>query len=271
MAEIQEATDVGFPEELNIMFFGQPGGGKTTFATTFPRPILFFDIDQRHQTYAGVDGVDYLEYKEEGSKAFAYRDFIRDLRKYQTGSDYKTVCVDSTTMLLRLIKNDLLGLRGTGKGATEGLSLPQWGTVTDRFEKVFDIVRNYDTHSIVTSHEQAFQDELTGEIMRVVMMVGKKFPQKAPLFFDEIYYCYRKEGKGDKKPRFLFRTQNSRRHFSRTSLNVHDKENNTVPILDEVEVQHFRYIKDKVEEARKDPAAYAKKMKAKRRKSSTSS
>lgn len=260
MGKVQKATDIGFPKTSNIMLYGEPGAGKTTFATTFPKPILFLDVDNRHQSYAGMKGVDYIVYKDEGKTAGAYRDFMKDIRKYQRDSDYATIVLDSTTTLLRLIKNDLLGMRGVGNASTEGLSLAQWGTVVERFERIFDIMRGYDTHVIVTSHEQAFQDELTGEIKRVVMMVGKKFPQKAPLFFDEIYRCFREEGRGDEQAEYLFRTQSSRRYPARTSLNVHDKEGNTIPILDEIEIQHFNIINNKVEEAMKDPEAYIKKV-----------
>lgn len=263
MGEVQSSEELKFPEQLNCLFYGLPGGGKTTFATTFPKPILFFDIDLRNQTYSGMKDVDYITY-EDKERAGAYRDFLRDLRKYQTGSKYKTVCIDSTTTLLRIMKNEILGIRGTGSASTEGLSLAQWGQVTERFEKIFDIARNYDKHMIITAHEQAFQDELTGEIKRVVMMIGKKFPQKAPLFFDEVYRCFREEGRGEKPARFLFRTQSTRRYHARTSLNVRDAEGNTIPILDEVEEQHFDVIRKKIEEAKKDPLAYAEKAKKNR-------
>lgn len=264
MGEIQKATDMTISEMLNIMIYGKFGEGKTTFATTFPKPILFFDIDLRHQTYAGVEGIDYITYKDSGSRASAYNDFMKDLRKYQIDSDYKTVVIDSTTTLLDLMKNDILGLRGTGAGATEGLSLPQWGSVVDRFQRVFDIMRGYDTHTITISHEQMFQDDLTGEIVTVAMMVGKKFPQRAPLYFDEIYRCFTDRPRGEDDTKYLIQTRADRKYPARSSLNLRDEQGHAVPILDEIEPQDFGVIMEKVLRAKEDPEKFIAEVKKNR-------
>jgi len=257
----KKATDIGLPEELNVMLYGEYGSGKTTFATTFPKPILFFDIDDRQQTYAGVEGVEYDVYKDEGRTVKAYREFFKDLQKYQKKDDYATVVLDSTTTLLRIMKNDLLGRTGTGRGATEGIDLSQWGTVVERYEKIFDIFKSYNAHKIVISHDQMIKDDLTGEIKNLPMMVGKKFPQRAPLYFDEIYYCYSEEDRDSEETKYLARTQTKRKKSARSSLNLRDDEGKVIPILNEVEPQNFQVIMDKVEEARSNPKEYIKKVK----------
>ena len=256
MGEVQHANVLEISDTLNIMLYGKFASGKTTFATTFPKPILFLDVDLRHQTYAGMDGVDYIAYKDSGKRATAYNDFMKDLRKYQTGSEYKTVVLDSTTTLLDIMKNDILGLRGTGAGATEGLSLPQWGTVTDRFARIFDIMRGYDKHTIIISHEQMIQDDLTGEIKVIAMMVGKKFPQRAPLFFDEIYRCFTDTQRGEEEPQYLAQTRSDRKYPARSSLNLRDDEGHAVPILDRYEPQDFEHIMEKVKRAKADPEKF---------------
>lgn len=257
----QKATDIGLPEKLNIMLYGEFATGKTTGATTFPKPILFYDVDLRNQTYAGMKGVEYEVYKDTGRRPRAFRDFMNDLRKYQTDSKFKTVVLDSTTTLLDIMSNDILGqvAAGSGGGATEGLSLSQWGTVTERFRNIFQIMRGYDTHTIIISHPQMFQDDTTGEIKRVTMMIGKKFPQRAPLFFDEIYRCFT-EGKGEDK-QYLWQTRSNKRYSARSSLNLRDEKGKVIPILEEHEPQDFRVINEKVEEARDEPEKYIRKVK----------
>lgn len=264
MGEIMKANELNISEMLNIMLYGKFGEGKTTCATTFPKPILFFDIDLRHQTYAGMEGVDYITYKDSGKRARAYSDFMKDLRKYQTGSEYKTVVLDSTTTLLDIMKNDILGMRGSGSAATEGLSLPQWGSVVERFQRVFDILRGYDTHSIIISHEQMFQDELTGEIRTVTMMVGKKFPQRAPLYFDEIYRCFTDTERGSDETKYLLQTRSDRKYPARSSLNLRDEDGHAVPILDEIEPQDFNAIMEKVKRAKENPEKFIAEVKSNR-------
>lgn len=264
MGKVQKAKDLGLPKQLNIMLYGDFGEGKTTFATTFPKPLLFFDIDKRHQTYAGMKDVDYIVYEDTGKRADAYKEFEKDLRKYQSSGDYATVIIDSTTTLLDIMKNDILGMRGTGSAATEGLSLPQWGTVTERYRRVFSILKGYNSHSIAISHAQMFQDELTGEIKTVTMMVGRKFPQKAPLFFDEIYRCFTENDRKSKNKDYLIQTRSDRKYPARSSLNLRDKEGHAIPILNSVEPQDFNIVMDKVKDARENPKDYIKRVKKER-------
>jgi len=264
MGEIKKATDINLPSELNVMLYGEFASGKTTFATTFPKPLLFFDTDLRHQTYQGVEGIDYIPYKETGTRPREYQSFMKDLKKYQEEGEYKTVVLDSITTLFKLIKFDILGRVGTGSSASEGLTLPQWGQVTERFEEIFDILRGYDKHTVIVSHEQLIQDELSGEIKTLVMMIGKKFPQRAPLYIDEIYYCHTAKDRETRELQYLARTRSDRSHPARTSLNLRDKNERVIPILDEVEPQNFNVIMDKVKEARDNPEKYIKKVKKER-------
>lgn len=254
------AADIPLPNQLNVMLYGDYGTGKTTFATTFPKPILFFDIDKRYVTYAGMEGVEYETYVDVGKRASAYRTLMKDLMNYQTDSKYATVVLDSTTTLMDIITNDILGISGTGRGATEGLSLPQWGTMVDRFKRIFAIMKGYNCHTVIISHGQLVQDELSGEIMHLPMLVGKKFPQRAPLFFDEIYRCYTQVNRDTKQKEWLCQTQADRKYGARSSLNIRDSKGKVVPVLEEVEPQDFEIIMNKVEDARNNPLEFVRRV-----------
>ena len=260
----RKATDIGLPEQLNVMLYGDFGAGKTTFATTFPKPILFFDVDDRHQTYAGVEGIEYEVYKDTGRRPKAFKQLMDDIKEYQEDSKYKTVVLDSISTMLKIVKYDILGRIGTSSSSNEGLTLPQWMQVTERMEEIFEMLRGYDTHTVIISHPQMFQDEITGEIKTLTMLIGKKFPQKAPIYFDEIYQCFTERDRDADKEQYLIRTQSTRRDPARTSMNLRDDNGKTVPILDEVEPQDFRHIMNKVEEARANPKEFIEKAKKER-------
>lgn len=263
--DIKSAKDIGFPSELNIMLYGEFAGGKTTFGLTFPKPIFVFDLDKRYQTFAGMAGVDFKTYEDTGRRPSAYRDFMKDLLDFQEDSEqFETVLIDSSTSLLDVMTNDLLGTTGTGRGATEGLDLSQWGTVNERFRKIFTLLKGYDAHTILTSHQQIFQDDLTGEIKYVTMLVGRKLPQKAPLFFDEVYRCYTERDREKGTIEYLIQTQSGRHYPARTSLNLRDEEQNTIPILDPVEPQDYKVIERKIKAARENPEEFIKEVKARR-------
>jgi len=265
MDGVQSADSIGFPSELNVLLYGDFATGKTTFSLTFPRPLFVFDIDKRYQTFAGMDGVDYKVYEDVGKRPSAYREFMKDFMDLQqNASEYKTVVVDSSTTLLDIMTNDILGITGTGRGATEGLDLSQWGTVTERFRKIFSLMRGFPCHSIMTSHTQIFQDDLTGELKYVTMMVGRKVAQKAPLFFDEVYRCFTEKDRDTGEVQYLAQTQSDRHYPARTSLNLRDEEGNTIPILEPVEPQNYPTIEEKISSARENPEEFIKKVKSRR-------
>jgi len=263
---VQSAKDVIIPKNINMMIYGDNTTGKTVCATTAPKPILLLDIDNRPQTYAGMDGVDYEIFSDSGTTAKAYRDLNNMLRSLSREKDleYNTIVLDSTTGLLDIITDDLLGLTGSGTGAHEGLDLKHWGTVDERFRKLFGILRALDCLTIAISHEQLFKDDLTGEITYATMHVGKKIAKKAPGYFDEIYRAYTEKDRRTKEVNYLLQIQRDRKYPARTSFNLRDEDGSIIPILDPVEPQNITAILEKIAWAQENPEEALKKIKKER-------
>lgn len=263
---VQSAKEVIIPKNINIMIYGDNTTGKTVCAMTAPKPLLILDIDNRPQTYAGMEDVDFEIYSNSGSSATAYRDLSSTLRTLSRDKNlkYKTIVLDSTTGLLDIITDDLLGLTGSGSGAHEGLDLKHWGTVDERYRKLFGILRALDCITIAISHEQMFKDELTGEITYATMHVGKKIAKKAPGYFDEIYRAFTEKDRRTKEVSYLLQTQRDRKYPARTSFNLRDENGRTIPILDPVEPQDIGKMLDKIEWAQKNPEEAVKKIKKER-------
>jgi len=249
--ETQKATEVKMPDALNVLLYGDVGTGKTTFATTFPKPLLFFDFDLRSQNYAGMDGVEFIEYREEDeTKPKAYSKFRRDLRELQRENRFSTIVLDSTTAMFDVVAADVTG--GVGKSdnkANEGLTQPQWGKIQNRFGEIFTMLRSFGCHVIVTSHERVVKDEVDGSTKILTMNCGRSFPQKAPGYFDEVWRTFVKVGRDG--PQYMLQTAVSRKYFARTSFNKRDEKGNLIePVLDDEEPQDFDHIWSKIEEAR---------------------
>lgn len=260
---VQSAKDIVIPKNINMMIYGDNTTGKTVCATTAPKPILMLDIDNRPQTYAGMDGIDYEIFSDSGNTAKAYRDLSNILRSLSREKDlkYKTIVVDSTTGLLDIMTDDLLGLSGTGSGAHEGLDLKHWGTIDERFRKLFGIMRALDCLTIAISHEQLFKDDLTGEITYATMHVGKKIAKKAPGYFDEIYRAFTEKDRRTKEVSYLLQVQRDRKYPARTSFNLRDENGRMIPILDPVEPQNITDILEKIAWAQENPEEALKKIK----------
>ncbi len=237
----QKAIDITQQNYIKFLISGEFGSGKTTFATTFPKPILFFDFDDGKQTFSGMQGIDYESYGEN-----SYRDFRRDFRQHCKKQEYKTYVIDSTTFLLDAMQQDILNLSG---GDKESISLPQWQTVNSRFAEIFRQIRLFDAHFVVIGHEQTIQDDITKEIKYLPIMVGRKFPQRAPGYFDEVYRMTSKTTKDGTT--YLVQTQKDRKYNCRTRFNLVDpKTQRLKPILDQYEPADFNLIQSKVQAAR---------------------
>lgn len=248
----QKAKDIGLPKHLKILAYGEFAAGKTIFATTFPKPILFFDFDDGRETYGGMADIDYELYVEDPTtrRATAYRRFVKDLDNYaRDNAGYKTFVLDSTTFMLDMIINDILSSQGT-TSASEGITLPQWQTVTNRFSEVFRKIKSYQTHFVVIGHQQLVKDELSGEIRTLPIMVGQKFPLKAPLYFDEVYRVF-VDQKEKADSIYKIQTSSCRKYSARSRMNRVDPETGKVTaILDQYEPADFGVIMDKIQIAR---------------------
>ncbi len=246
----QKALDLVLPEELKVLVYGESGVGKTVFATTFPKPILFFDFDDGRQTYGGLPEIDYELYTEDPAsrRPKAYQNFIKDLDKFGKDHDgYKTFVLDSTTFLQDAIINDIIGTQGaTPQG---GITLPQWQIVTNRFADIFRKIKGYKANFVTVGHEQIIQDEVTGEIKILTVQAGRKFAAKAPLYFDEVYRCY-VDHKAKDSVTHKVQTSACKKYPARSRLNTQDKNGKIAPILDQYEPADFQTIMDKVVTAR---------------------
>lgn len=251
--DVKKAKDLKISTRLLVLLYGDTGAGKTTMATTFPKPILFFDCDRGEQTYAGMDGVDYIPYQEDPTtrRPTVWKKFSQDIHEAATSEEkYATYVVDSSTTLLDFAIADILGVQG-GSSITEGLSLAQWGTLTNRFSELFRTLRSYPGHVVVTGHTQVFQDDLTREVIYLTNMVGKKFAKKLPLFFGEVYRCFLERNE-DGDPVYMVQTQKDERYPARSQFNeIRDEDGKLTPILNRKEPADFQHILSKVENYKK--------------------
>lgn len=239
----EKATDIKPLQHIKALVYGEFGCGKTTFATTFPKPLLFFDFDNGYHTYRGVPDVDYTLYNDDPSarRPSAYKDFKKDLLREAKDPQYATYVLDSTTFLLEALIREIISANASSQ-AHEGITLQEWQLVTNRFTRLFLDIRAFSANFVVIGHENTIQDEITSEIKRFTVMIGKKFAQKAPGYFDEVYRVF--SDKGD----FKIQTQPCRRYAARTRITAYDqKARGPRPILDQYEPADFQKIAEKVQ------------------------
>lgn len=107
---------------LVMLVYGRSGTGKTHFGSTFPRPALFIDTNERGtETIAQEDGIDVVrvtDWQEMDELLWALKD----------GMEYESVVIDQVTNLQDLGMWEVL--RKQRKGRDETFSQRNWGQLS---------------------------------------------------------------------------------------------------------------------------------------------
>src|SRR6267143_5098301 len=98
-------------QSLMCLFKGRPKTRKSTGAASFPGPIYFFDFDNRMKgIQRHFKDREDIEYDFYGSSNFAA--FKHKMESFQLDCPYKTLVIDSLTMLCTSAIWYFVGARG---------------------------------------------------------------------------------------------------------------------------------------------------------------
>jgi phage nucleotide-binding protein len=104
--------------------YGRAGSGKTTLASSFPKPLLLLDIrDKGTDSIADVKGVDVLEIDE--------LEDIEDIYYYlrENPKKYKTVVFDTVTEMQKIVMKHVVLSKSKNKRKVDEDRVGDWGTM----------------------------------------------------------------------------------------------------------------------------------------------
>ncbi len=184
-----------------MLVYGRSGTGKTHFGSTFPRPILFLDINERGlDTIRDQDDIDVIHCKTWE----IFDEVFWDLRK---GSKYKSVVIDQVTNLQDLGMAEIR--RRAKKTESELFTKKNWGELSGLLKQAIsnykDLVEDYNLCFL--AHERIFgggeeeDDALDPSVgARVIPSVGT-FLDGAVDAIGSTFIREKTEKKGAKKTR----------------------------------------------------------------------
>jgi len=211
------------PSRFSCILCGDWGSGKTTMASTAPKPILILDVDNKASKMANLQPL--IEKGEvivwpitetlstsglarlAGTKFDEGRDkFITQRPKgYQQLSDYidilvkdgcviehkgkkvkiETVVLDSYTTTNEHIRYLILAANGS-----MAMSMPLWGVLLRNFETLNSTMLSLPANIIFICHERMDKDELSGRI-EVKPLIEGQMANKIGKDFEEVYFMKR--------------------------------------------------------------------------------
>lgn len=170
---------------LNVLVYGEPGVGKTTFAATAPRPILWLEAEGGTHSIADTEGIDIV--RVDGLES--YREVLRYLQA--NPEKYKTVVIDSITETQAAMLKEIMR-KAVKEEAGRNEFMPQfaeWGQVTGVMREVARAFRDLPMHTVITALTREDKDELTGKT-RVRPRMTPALSEELPAFMDAAIYMY---------------------------------------------------------------------------------
>src|SRR6218665_1110488 len=155
-------------------FYGRAGSGKTTLASSFPKPLLLVDVrDKGTDSIADVKGIEVLEIET-----------LDDLEElYYALKDhperYKSLVFDTVTELQKIVMASVI--KGKSKGKKVDLSrLGDWGTMAKRdwgdvaaiMNKWIADFRDLDMHVVFLAQERTKTNDEESEDNQIAPEVG---------------------------------------------------------------------------------------------------
>jgi len=139
--------------KLVMLVYGRSGTGKTHFGSTFPKPILFIDTNERGtETIAAEEDIDVVRVTEWDQMDELYWGLFN--RKTET--EYASVVIDQVTNLQDLGMTEVL--RKARKGRDETFTQRNWGQLSGMLKQYITDFRDLADHYnlLLIAHERVF-------------------------------------------------------------------------------------------------------------------
>ena len=151
---------------LKVVIYGKPGTGKTTIASTFPKPLILLDLKENGWVgVKDVKGLDPVRVKdwESFQEAYWY------LQENKDG--YKTVVIDTVSAVQDLVLDYIARKRKVK------LTKKDWGEIASLLKPFITQFRDLDMNVIFIAHEKVFNVEEDDQAEGIDPSVGPKLMQ----------------------------------------------------------------------------------------------
>lgn len=181
--DIQKLTDRA--RFLKTLVYGESGSGKTVFASTAPRPILW--LESEGGTSSIGDGTDIDVAKVAGLDSY------REALKYLLANpeEYKTVVIDSLSETQAAVLKDIMNAVLTIDPSRDEFNpqFPEWGRLTGVTREIARAFRDLPMHLVITTLQREDTDAMTGRT-KVRPRLSPTMAEELPGFMDAVLYLY---------------------------------------------------------------------------------
>ena len=178
-------------EFAKVLIYGDSGVGKTVFASTAPRPILWLESEGGTSSIGDKEGIDVATVQ--GLET--YRDALVYLQA--NPGLYATVVIDSLSETSAAVLKEIMQ-HVKKDDVTRDEFAPQfgeWGRLTGIMREIVRAFRDLPMHVVITALQREDKDELTGKT-KVRPRLSPTLADELPAFMDAVLYYYTATIKG---------------------------------------------------------------------------
>ena len=143
----------------NILIYGEPGTGKTTFAATAPRPILWLEAEGGTNSIGETKDIDIVRM----AGLESYREVLRYLHKKPDA--YQTVVIDSISETQAAVLSEIMREVSRADQSRDEFApqFGEWGKLTGVMRAILRSYRDLEANVIFTALTREDKDDLTGK------------------------------------------------------------------------------------------------------------
>lgn len=199
---------------IKALFYGPPGGGKTTLggsAALCVKTLIIsaesglLSLQNLKDASGNIPDIDYVQIKNMADMEAAYH-FLKNEKH-----EYKAVVIDSLTEIQRVAKDAIME-----EAKVQTMEIRSWGQLASKLERLVRSFRDLPMHLIITALEDAETDKLTGEV-KVWPALQGSVQKQLPAYFDLVAYAFSREtGEGaERRTVHGLLTQNSGKYVAK--------------------------------------------------------
>ncbi len=165
-------------ENLVMLVYGRSGTGKTHFGSTFPKPCLFIDVNEKGlDTIAQVEGIDVVSIQD-------WQEMDDLLWELKNGLEYESVVIDQVTNLQDLGMREVL--RKQRKGSDETFTQRNWGQLSGMLKQFITDFRDLsgEYNLLMIAHERIDEPGDEDSEERIEPNIGARVMPSVGTFLD---------------------------------------------------------------------------------------